>query len=101
MEYTLGRVGIRVLGAYQAGTDYEALDMVSYNGDSYIARCATKDKLPINTDDWMPAGLKGDTGATGKTAYESAQTGGYIGAETKFNADLAAMNNLAAALAAL
>ena len=34
-------------------------------------------------------GVKGDTGAAGKSAYESAQTGGYTGTEPEFNTALA------------
>lgn len=66
-----------------------------------------------------PQGPKGDTGATGATgpkgdtgpqgpagsdgqsAYAAAQAGGYTGSETTFYADLAAMQNLAAELAAM
>lgn len=57
-----------------------------------------------------PQGPKGDTGATGATgpagaagqsAYAAAQAGGYTGTEATFYADLAAMQNLAAELAAM
>ena len=51
-----------------------------------------------------PQGPKGDTGpagAAGQSAYAAAQTGGYTGTETTFYADLAAMQNLAAELAAM
>ena len=63
-----------------------------------------------------PAGPKGDTGATGETgpqgpagadgaagqsAYASAQAGGYTDTQANFYADLAAMQGLASALAAI
>ena len=49
-------------------------------------------------------GEKGDTGATGATgqsAYAAAQAGGYTDTEANFYADLAAMQGLASALAAI
>ena len=49
-------------------------------------------------------GPKGDTGATGangQSAYAAAQAGGYTDAEANFYADLAAMQGLASALAAI
>ena len=51
-----------------------------------------------------PQGPKGDTGpagAAGQSAYAAAQAGGYTGTEATFYADLAAMQNLAAELAAM
>ena len=45
--------------------------------------------------------IKGDTGADGQTAYEAAQAGGYSGTQSAFYADLAAMEGLAAELAAI
>ena len=52
-------------------------------------------------------GVKGDTGATGATgaagqsAYAAAQAGGYTDTEANFYADLAAIQGLASALAAI
>ena len=49
-------------------------------------------------------GPKGDTGATGangQSAYAAAQAGGYTDTEANFHADLAAMQGLASALAAI
>lgn len=40
-------------------------------------------------------GAKGDPGAAGKSAYASAQDGGYTGTETQFNSDLAKIGNKA------
>ena len=51
-----------------------------------------------------PVGPKGDTGNTGpagQSAYAAAQAGGYTGTQTNFYADLAAMQGLASALAAI
>ena len=49
-------------------------------------------------------GPKGDTGATGaagQSAYAAAQAGGYTDTQAYFYADLAAMQGLASALAAI
>ena len=48
-----------------------------------------------------PQGPKGDTGATGQSAYAAAQAGGYTDTQANFYADLAAMQGLASALAAI
>lgn len=51
-----------------------------------------------------PQGPKGDTGpagAAGQSAYAAAQAGGYTGTEATFYADLAAIQDLAAELAAM
>ena len=51
-----------------------------------------------------PAGPKGDTGDTGpagQSAYAAAQAGGYTDTQANFYADLAAMQGLAAELAAI
>ena len=44
---------------------------------------------------------RGDKGADGKSAYQYAQEGGYADTEANFYADLAAMQGLASALAAI
>ena len=49
-------------------------------------------------------GAKGDPGtpgAAGQSAYAAAQSGGYTDTQANFYADLAAMQGLAAALAAM
>lgn len=48
-----------------------------------------------------PQGDPGATGATGQSAYAAAQAGGYTDTEANFYADLAAMQGLASALAAI
>lgn len=47
------------------------------------------------------AGSAGQAGKDGKSAYQYAQEGGYTGTEANFYADLAAMQGLASALAAI
>ncbi|MDL2205370.1 hypothetical protein LJC33_00480 [Eubacteriales bacterium OttesenSCG-928-N13] len=53
MNYKLGRVGIVVHDAFIAGTDYEALDMVPYEGGLYIAKGTTDGSLPTDTECWV------------------------------------------------
>ena len=48
-----------------------------------------------------PKGDTGPAGADGQSAYEAAKAGGYTGTEATFYADLAAIQNLAAELAAM
>ena len=48
-----------------------------------------------------PKGETGATGANGQSAYVAAQAGGYTDTEANFYADLAAMQGLASALAAI
>ena len=48
-----------------------------------------------------PKGDTGATGATGQSAYAAAQAGGYTDTEANFYADLAAMQGLASARAAI
>ena len=48
-----------------------------------------------------PKGDTGDTGPAGQSAYAAAQAGGYTGTQANFYADLAAMQGLASALAAI
>ena len=48
-----------------------------------------------------PKGDKGATGAAGQSAYAAAQAGGYTDTQTNFYTDLAAVQGLASALAAI
>lgn len=48
-----------------------------------------------------PQGETGPAGSDGQSAYAAAQAGGYTDTEGNFYADLAAMQGLAASLAAI
>ena len=67
-------------------------------GDAFTYSDFTAEQLASlkgEKGDIGPQGPKGDTGAAGadgKSAYASAQDGGYTGTETQFNADLAAVS---------
>lgn len=54
-----------------------------------------------DSGDTGPQGETGPAGSAGQSAYAAAQAGGYTGTEANFYADLAAMQNLAAELAAM
>ncbi|MEE3417821.1 MAG: collagen-like protein, partial [Methanosphaera sp.] len=64
----LGIVSIVNKGEYNPQTEYEKLNVVTYNGSSYCAKTTTKGNIPTNTDYWQlyaEKGEKGDTGDTG------------------------------------
>ena len=48
-----GRVLLMPKGAYNPSTTYEILDIVSYNGSSYIAKGTTTGNLPTDTTYWQ------------------------------------------------
>lgn len=59
----LGRIAIVPKGTWAAGT-YKALDLVRYNGASYIAK-ATTTTNPTDTTYWTLVNSDGATGSTG------------------------------------
>lgn len=63
----LGIVGIKNMGEYDSQTEYEKLNVVTYQGSSYCALRDTVGNLPTNTDYWQLYAQKGDIGATGAT----------------------------------
>lgn len=66
----LGIVGIKNMGEYDSETQYEKLNVVTYQGSSYCALRDTKGNSPTNTDYWQlyaEKGGKGDRGSTGAT----------------------------------
>lgn len=49
-----GDVGaVNPRGAYDSTEDYNVLDLVSYQGSSYLCRTACKNKVPTNTTYWQ------------------------------------------------
>ena len=52
-EYALGRIGLNPRGAYNTGATYEKLDIVSYNGNSYVALMPCTGAVPTDTTRWM------------------------------------------------
>ena len=70
MATDLGRVRIVPKGAYNANTTYEMLDLVTYNGSSYIALKSTKGNLPTNTTYWQLHGQGYPGNASGVAATD-------------------------------
>ena len=77
---------------------------IGENGNWFLGDVDTNKPSRGEKGDTGEKGEKGDTGATGATgqsAYAAAQAGGYTDTEANFYADLAAMQGLASALAAI
>jgi len=58
----LGQVRMNLAGEYSATKTYQRLDIVSYQGSSYIALKDTLNVLPTVTDNWMLNSSKGEKG---------------------------------------
>lgn len=56
---TLGPVGFNPRGEYNLEITYDKLDMVLYNGVSYIAKQTVQGELPTNTTYWDALGISG------------------------------------------
>ena len=67
----LGKVMVVPKGAYNANTTYEILDLVTYNGSSYIALKSTKGNVPTNTTYWQLHGQGYPGAATGVSAKDT------------------------------
>lgn len=64
MEITkvIGTVAMVPKGEYNLEENYEYLNVISYDGSSYIAKRASKGVPPTNTEYWQLCSRKGDTG---------------------------------------
>lgn len=62
---TLGTVAVTPKGSYSSSAYYEKLDIVLYNGVSYIAKKSSNNVSPTNTEYWQlfstPVYLSGTT----------------------------------------
>lgn len=56
----LGKVAVVPKGEYDAETQYEVLDAVSYQGSSYLAIEDSLGIVPTNPEYWMILSQKGD-----------------------------------------
>lgn len=63
----LGRVMPVAQGAYSTTKAYVPLDIVSYNGGSYICLAANTGKAPTDMTCWQSLAMPGSIGATGAT----------------------------------
>jgi hypothetical protein len=63
---SLGKIMTTWKGVYSAGTDYENLDGVTYNGSSYVRYGAaiTNGALPTDTSKWHLQAAAGTNGTT-------------------------------------
>lgn len=57
----LGKVTITSRGEYDTSKSYEILDVVTYQGSSYLSKKYNNDSLPTNANDWQLLAQKGDT----------------------------------------
>ncbi len=69
-EYNLGRVGLVIKGEYDNTTQYKKLDVVFFNGRTYVAKRDAKGQEPTNTVYWQQMVYKGK-GYNPKGAWES------------------------------
>lgn len=77
--------------------DYVVLDVVSAEAQTLPAgseATANYDQANKALKIGVPTGPQGATGDAGKSAYASAQDGGYTGTEAQFNASLGALINI-------
>ena len=61
----LGRVSIVFKGEYNSTTNYEKLDIVSYNGSSYACLKDCVGIIPTDTTYWQLVAQKGEQGEQG------------------------------------
>lgn len=74
----LGRVSIYLRGDYNSTTNYETLDVVTYNGSSYACLKDCVGIEPTNTTYWQLLAEKGEQGEQGQQGEQGAT--GSIGA---------------------
>lgn len=62
----LGKVAITPKGEYSNATTYQLLDLITYDGSSYLALKETTGNLPTNNEYWQLIAEKGQDGINGK-----------------------------------
>ena len=70
-DTNLGKVSIRPMGEYNPETQYEELDIVTYQGSSYLSLEAVQGVLPADGSKWMIIALKGNTGDAGADGVQT------------------------------
>lgn len=70
----IGKVSLTPRGAYNASTAYEYLDIVTFNGASYIVLQSVIGVAPPNDTYYQLIAAKGDTGANGQSPTISVGT---------------------------
>lgn len=61
----LGKVAITPKGEYNNATTYQSLDLITYEGGSYLALKETIGNLPTNNEYWQLIAEKGQDGTNG------------------------------------
>ena len=93
-----------VKGLYATLAALQAAHPTGSAGDAWFVGTADSNVVyqwDVDQAAWVNVGaLKGPQGAAGKSAYASAQEGGYTGTEAQFNADLAAVSGKQAKITA-
>lgn len=70
---TLTGSAMKVKGTYSALANYSTANIVSYNGNSYIAKTASTGQTPGENTYWSLFASKGDAGASGSNGADGAQ----------------------------
>lgn len=76
-NHNMGRLGLRIRGVYDPAVSYEVLDVVAYNGSSYVAKIAVPSENntePADNEQWMSL-VNGDPMFTVTYAASLPETG--------------------------
>lgn len=81
----LGKVVITNRGEYNSSTVYEILDVVSYQGSSYLSKVYDNDSLPTDDTKWQLLAQKGDTYEVSESDIENIANKITENANSNFN----------------
>ncbi len=84
----LGKVMVTNRGGYNSSTTYEILDIVSYNGSSYISKGNDNTDLPTNSNSWQLIAQKGDTYEVSETDIKNIAKQITDNANSEFNTNV-------------
>lgn len=84
----LGKVMVTNRGEYNSSTNYEILDIVSYNGSSYISKGNDNTDLPTNSNSWQLIAQKGDTYEVNETDIKNIAKQITDNANSEFNTNV-------------
>lgn len=85
----LGKVVITNKGEYNSTTIYEILDVVSYQGSSYLSKVYDNDSLPTDDTKWQLLAQKGDTYEVSESDIENIANKITENANSSFNSNVA------------
>lgn len=74
----LGKISICPKGEYDSTVTYQPLDMVSYNGNSFLARAESKGIAPADGDDWQAISEITKSGIVTALGYEPQKPEGQL-----------------------